>query len=283
MELYIVTPNNREEPVRFPDTLPLTHLLESLVQDPRMEVSASDAELLQLVDSGKALDSNLSLSQNGVSSGSRLMLQPKKQPTSGGAKEGPGGTRDLLRCPNGHYYDPKKHTKCPHCGIEGIEFPGDGGKAAGRQRGSGDTRPAHYPSPSPAPRDGGGDPATQTVILTNDEGGIDPVVGWLIAVIGPDRGRDYRIRSENNAIGRSKDMDIYIASDPAISRERHAVVTFDPQRSAFYLIPGEVRGSVYLNGELVLGHQKLSPYDRILLGKTTLMFVPFCGEKFKWE
>src|SRR6202035_5316993 len=111
---------------------------------------------------------------------------------------------------------------------------------------------------------------------------IDPVVGWLVVVHGPEKGRDYHIRSDNNTIGRSEEMYICISGDESISRERHAVITFDPQQNAFHLCPGEGRGLVYVNGEVLLADRKLQAYDQIQLGKTKLIFVPFCGEKFSW-
>ncbi|HKV39740.1 MAG TPA: FHA domain-containing protein, partial [Blastocatellia bacterium] len=112
---------------------------------------------------------------------------------------------------------------------------------------------------------------------------IDPVVGWLVCIKGPDLGRDYRIRAERNFIGRSDEMDICIASDASISRERHAVVTYNPTKNSFRLAPGESRGMVCLNEEEVETPVPLSAYDRIQLGESELIFIPFCGESFKWE
>ena len=129
----------------------------------------------------------------------------------------------------------------------------------------------------------GDDAVTRPLHLGSDMSRIDPVVGWLICVSGPEKGKDYRIRSENNTVGRSRDMYICISGDESISRERHTVITFDPQRNAFHLSPGEGRGLVYLNGEALLAHKQLKEYDKIMLGKTMLVFVPFCGDKFKWE
>ena len=27
----------------------------------------------------------------------------------------------LKRCKNGHFFDPKKHTFCPHCGVSSLK------------------------------------------------------------------------------------------------------------------------------------------------------------------
>jgi hypothetical protein len=113
--------------------------------------------------------------------------------------------------------------------------------------------------------------------------GADPVTGWLVCVLGPDRGRDYRIKIEKNFIGRSPSMDIAIQNDESISRERHAVVAFDPKKQAFWLAPGETAGLVYLNGELVQAPVQLKEHDTIELGNSKLVFIPFCGARYQWH
>jgi pSer/pThr/pTyr-binding forkhead associated (FHA) protein len=108
------------------------------------------------------------------------------------------------------------------------------------------------------------------------------VVGWFVVKHGPEKGKDYRIRSENNTIGRDDDMNISI-KDNMVSRQRHAYVIFEPQTNRFFIKPGDARGLVHRNGNVVLQPEELHAYDEILLGKTTLVFVPLCGEHFKWE
>jgi hypothetical protein len=122
-----------------------------------------------------------------------------------------------------------------------------------------------------------------TVAMVRKKMGIDPVVGWLVCVEGPEKGRDYRIRSERNGIGRGADMAICIQGDEAISRENHAYISFNPRKASFRIAPGDSRGMTYLNGEEVDVPMPLKPYDRIELGQTHLLFVPFCSESFNWE
>jgi hypothetical protein len=113
--------------------------------------------------------------------------------------------------------------------------------------------------------------------------GLDPVVGWLVCIEGSDRGRDYRLHSEKNFAGRSEKMDICIRGDDAISRENHAVISFNPRNNTFKLQPGDGRGLVYLNGDDIDASTILKPYDLIELGQTKMLFLPFCGERFQWE
>jgi hypothetical protein len=178
----------------------------------------------------------------------------------------------LKRCENGHYFDPAKHTTCPSCGVQNINFEPTKKKD---DLGLADTQA------SPSPLRAGGD--GKTVSLIHKRAGIDPVVGWLVCVEGADRGRDYRIRSEKNFIGRAESMDVAIRGDDTVSRENHAVVSFNPKAKQFKLHPGESRGLVYLNGEEVDQPSLLKAGDHIEVGQTKLLFVPLCGDTFTWE
>lgn len=189
---------------------------------------------------------------------------------------------DAVFCKNGHSYDPEKYSTCPYCGVEvdiGVTTPFAGGSTLDldASAGAGGKTRAEGVPPKRPPSAGG-----ETVAVWQKRLGIDPVVGWLVCIAGPDRGRDYRIHAERNTIGRSPTMDIAITGDPAISRERHAVLSYNPRRHSFRLAPGDGRGMVYLNDEEVDTPTTLAPYDRIELGDTRLLFVPFCGEHFSW-
>ena len=190
---------------------------------------------------------------------------------------------DTIFCKSGHAYNPEEHSTCPFCGVA-VDL--------------GDTRPyapggtLAPPAAAPSPGATRAENATprrrppadgETVHVWQKRlGGIDPVVGWLVCVEGPDRGRDYRIHTERNYIGRAATQDIAITGDPGISREGHAVLSFNPRRQSFRLGPGDSRGMVYLNDEEVMTPTELHAYDRIELGETRLLFVPFCGERFVW-
>ncbi len=185
----------------------------------------------------------------------------------------------LKRCENGHYFDPAKHTSCPSCGVQNINFEPTRKKE--------EVKVAETPPPAGggAARDAkarAGDDG-KTVSLIHKKAGIDPVVGWLVCVEGADRGRDYRIRSEKNFIGRAESMDVAIRGDETVSRENHAIVSFNPKARQFKLHPGDSRGLVYLNGEEVDHPAPLKAGDHIELGQTKLLFVPLCDDAFSWE
>ena len=114
------------------------------------------------------------------------------------------------------------------------------------------------------------------------KGAVDPVVGWLVCIEGPDRGRDYRLRAGANVVGRSPAMDICIASDAAVSRERHCSINFDIEKEAFQLTPGETGSFLYLNGDLVTAPRYLKQDDVLDVGRTKLVFIAFWSKEHRW-
>ncbi len=172
----------------------------------------------------------------------------------------------LTRCENGHYYDSKKHSSCPFCGVQELNI--DIQKTMAKRPGSGN---------APAGEAG------KTVGIYKQKLGIDPVVGWLVAISGPVKGQDFRITAEKNFIGRSEKMDVSIVDDQTISRENHAVVSFNPKNLAFRLFPGDSKGLVFLNEEEVIMPVELYSYDIIEVGQTKLLFIPMCSERFHWN
>lgn len=179
------------------------------------------------------------------------------------------------RCSNGHFFDAAVHASCPYCNVA----PGGAGETLKVGNATTST-----PEQGATVRMGGerGIGMGETVRITPSRLGIDPVVGWLICVSGPEKGKDYRIRSERNFIGRATNQDICIAGDESISRERHAILTFNPKSASFAFVPGDSHGLVYCNDQEVMTPIQLQPYDRLEMGKSQFLFVPFCGERFQW-
>jgi hypothetical protein len=112
---------------------------------------------------------------------------------------------------------------------------------------------------------------------------IDPVVGWLVCMKGPNLGSDYRIRAARNRIGRDSVMDICLSGDNRVARDTHAMIVYDPRYNDFRLSLGPACEIVFLNGEFLDGSAALRERDVIELGETGLQFVPFCGNRFQWK
>jgi hypothetical protein len=182
----------------------------------------------------------------------------------------------MIRCAEGHFYDSGKHNACPWCGVP-VESNAGKTRALGSEAAAPPAvaPPVARPAATPAP--------AVTRALHRESSGISPVVGWLVCIEGPDRGRDFRLHSEKNFIGRSASMDVAVTGDDSISREKHAVVTYEPKKRVFWLLPGDASGLVYLNEDVVNGPVELKPRNVVELGRTKLLFLPFCDENFQWQ
>lgn len=200
----------------------------------------------------------------------------------------------MTRCPEGHFYDPTKHNSCPWCALpadlEGGEKtrPASPPPLPGAVAGPppppplpGPPPPPPLPKPHAAPVPTPG--VTRRAGAETPGAKDDPVVGWLVCLTGPDRGRDFRLHAEKNFIGRSPAMDVCIAGDETVSRDRHALVIFDPKKQVFWALPGDAAGLVYLNGDIVHSPTTMKQDDLLEIGQTKLVLVPFCGEKYSWS
>lgn len=109
-----------------------------------------------------------------------------------------------------------------------------------------------------------------------------PCVEWLVALGGEHIGTDFRLKVGKNFIGRSPKMDIALTEDKSVSRERHAIVVYDPKSNMYLIQPGESSSLAYHNNNLLLTPEKLEAYDMITVGDVNLLFMPLCGAKFSW-
>ncbi len=207
----------------------------------------------------------------------------------------------FTECGNGHLYDSDQYASCPYCngGVKRIEF------GAGGDYGIGKTEPvgAGYGALGSSEYEtmGGSEIGAtvapqsyrkqkeeeentgKTVGVFQKNMKLEPVVGWLVCIEGPDKGKDFRIWAKNNTIGRSEKMDICIKGDITVSRENHARLAYDEKHNNFHLIPAENTNNIYLNDESVYIPVRLESYDVIEFGDSKFVFVPFCNEKFTWR
>ena len=78
-------------------------------------------------------------------------------------------------------------------------------------------------------------------------------------------------------------MDVSLPDDDTVSRESHALVTYDAKHNTFSLSPGQGRGITYCNDEQVEMVHPLKAYDIIEVGKSRLLFLPLCSQQFQWS
>ena len=93
----------------------------------------------------------------------------------------------MKQCSAGHFYDAERYDSCPYCGTNEDKV---------------------HTQPNVIPVDNGLEPTVPVNPTTGFGGGetigldmskeVRPVVGWLVCIEGPDRGRSYEIHKENN-------------------------------------------------------------------------------------
>ncbi len=112
----------------------------------------------------------------------------------------------------------------------------------------------------------------------------NPVVGWLVVISGPGQGKALELGYGMNDIGRSPEGRVPLDfGDDEISRERHAMLTYDPKGRKFYVQHGGGANLTYLNDTPLLETQVLTGGETIELGKTVLKFIALCGPDFNWQ
>lgn len=113
----------------------------------------------------------------------------------------------------------------------------------------------------------------------------DPVVGWLVVIGGAGLGEYRPIHEGNNAIGRAGSQRIPLDfGDTSISAEEQAYIRYDSVDRSFLFVPNLAKTNVVrLNDDKPTAAVKLRPMDVITMGRTQLVFVPFCGDEFDWS
>lgn len=212
---------------------------------------------------------------------------------------------NLVRCEKGHFYDQDKFSSCPHCSSSeddrsvtmviredkpapesdntiftegftgGVEQPErmslkDAIETVGKANSQDNIEDAD-------------DDMGKTISYYSKAIGTDPVVGWLIAINGNHFGQGFLLKSGRNFIGRANDMDIRLEGDESVSRNKHAIVVYEPKSRMFIAQPGESKELFYVNDKVVLNNEQLKKNDVLTLGKTKLMLIPCCDENFCWE
>ncbi len=113
----------------------------------------------------------------------------------------------------------------------------------------------------------------------------DPVVGWLVVVGGPGIGQYRPIFEGNNTLGRTDANRVAIDfGDDAISSEEQAFIRYDSSDRSFLFVPNLAKTNVVsVNDKRPTSAVELSQMDVITMGRTQLVFVPFCGADFDWS
>lgn len=185
----------------------------------------------------------------------------------------------LERCSNGHFYDADSYPHCPHCenfGSVNNTVP------LNEQFASVNILPTEtMTTPGGSAANMGGE-TTIAFSVGPDGKEFAPVVGWMVCTKGKNRGSAFNIKVGQNFIGRDKGMDIRLADEPSVSRQKHTIIVFDPASNKFFALMGESHSLSYLNNALITSATELKKNDRLKVGEVELMFIPCCDESFSW-
>lgn len=112
----------------------------------------------------------------------------------------------------------------------------------------------------------------------------DPVVGWLVVVGGPGLGSFRPVFEGNNTIGRAASQRIALDfGDDTISSEEQAYIRYDSAERSFLFVPNLAKTNVVsVNDKRPTSAVELGHMDLITIGRTQVVFVPFCGPDFDW-
>lgn len=198
--------------------------------------------------------------------------------------------KNLVKCENGHYYDGDKFDSCPHCAGSGIkndrlEKTVDLDLAVNNYGTTASLSMNHSTVPDDSIN--GTDDFEKTVGMGTYMGkttDMQPVVGWLVCIKGESFGSSFTLKAGKNFIGRSSAAnDVALKGDKSISREKHAIVIYDPKSRIFLAQPGTSSELFYVNDKVILQATEIRERDIITIGNTNLVFIPFCGAEFSWD
>jgi len=210
-----------------------------------------------------------------------------------------------VQCPEGHFYNANKFEECPICNPDAIlspkneallppELPKTEALLSPELPETATIPPPDPPKTETLPNqslqeelnevdDHTDTDDLKTMAVWTTPGGNEPVVGWLVCVKGEYIGRGFNIKAGNNFIGRSVEMDIRLDQEMKVARNKHCIISYEPENQEFFLQQGDSRSLTYLNGEVVMTPKKMEARDIMKIGDAEFIFVPLCVDGFSWE
>jgi hypothetical protein len=158
-------------------------------------------------------------------------------------------------CANGHQVEDSWNV-CPYCQSAGYAVSAPPLPKTRLETGVGPTAGA-------APVGG----ARKTVLISDKRKA--PVVGWLVAMNGDQKGEDFRIREGPNTVGNGVDVEILLRDDTVSGK--HASIRY--AEGKFLLTDLDSTNGTFLNdGKDPIARGELKDNDVIRVGEITLKF-----------
>ena len=113
---------------------------------------------------------------------------------------------------------------------------------------------------------------------------LNPVVGWLVIIVGHGMGKSFELKRGLNEIGKDKENSISLDyGDDSINALRHFIVIYDHTKGNFLIQNGSNDNEIFLNNKKMFYFDTLSTTDTIKVGSTTMKFISFCNETCVWD
>ncbi len=107
--------------------------------------------------------------------------------------------------------------------------------------------------------------------------------GWLVVTGGVMAGRDFTIKTGENAVGRAYGTAIALTEDASVAERNHASVYYDAGGNSFSVKPGPDSGFLSVNGRSIASPAELRGGDMVRFGATHLVLIPLAGREFRWQ
>ena len=217
---------------------------------------------------------------------------------------------NLQKCKNGHYYDQDKFVKCPYCVTRKMPLKDtlvlDGAADAHTRKEENVYDGELYEDEAMTQaslRD-----AVVTAMrrkayqemelsasseLDQGEDNVIPAAnglpekmrqlpgGVLVAIDGSCKGRIYALMTGDNYLLAERDT-VCIQNELASDRQPQASVCYDAEQNLFVLRLLDETSDIWIGKMRLEDNVRLVPYDTIIIGEDILLFVPICGDQFRW-
>ena len=217
---------------------------------------------------------------------------------------------NLQKCKNGHYYDQDKFVKCPYCVTRKMPLKDtlvlDGAADAHTRKeenvydgelyadetmiqaslkdavAAAMKRKAYQElelSASSEPE------RSEDNMIPTANGLSEKIrqlpVGVLVAIDGSCKGRIYALMTGDNYLLTERGT-VCVQNEVMPERQPQASVCYDAEQNLFVLRLLDETSNIRIGKMRLEDNVRLVPYDTIIVGEDILLFVPICGDQFRW-
>jgi len=187
---------------------------------------------------------------------------------------------EMTQCSIGHFYDSDEYSTCPFCSssMPRLDFDTESNFDKMAFQREFEKRKSQAQTAGVFSQSGRAVFSSSPASASQEK----CVVGWLVILDGANRGKSFELFEGKNTIGRSSQNLVCLTNDSHVSRMAASVV-YDSRSCTFFCVPDPGASCVTsINDQPLMNHSLLQKKDIISIGKTKLMFIPFCSRDFHW-